>query len=150
MRKIAFICSVVCFTLALSSFASAQIAATRMVNTASPTTKFINFADTSMDITYGSNGERGLILDPTSTLGQYVLTIDGYRKIHIGLGASKYTAIKLWQGKMSGNVLTEIITQPRDSKNIHSFDVIGPHLMIHVVGPPNTADKVQYYIYLTQ
>ena len=108
--------------------------------------KFFNHVDTPVSITYSASGDAQIVLDPPNA----TVNIAGYRKVSVRIGTAKATTFRINMGKISNSTLSQFfggtITQ-----NTRTFDVIGPEMVLWLRGgPPNTADTVQLWVYLTE
>ena len=124
------------FALTTTPSASAQLA----------TTKFYNFVDTPASITYNASGQAQVQLDPA--VGA-IISVAGYRKVSIRIGATKATSFMFGMGKISGPTLSRIITRAINQQ-INTFDVVGPEMVLVLAGgPPNASENVQLWVYLS-
>jgi hypothetical protein len=108
--------------------------------------KFFNHVDTPVSITYSASGEAQVVLDPPNA----TVSIAGYRKVSVRIGTAKATNFRINMGKISGTTLSQFFGGPI-TQTIRTFDVVGPEMVLWLRGgPPNTADTVQLWVYLTE
>jgi hypothetical protein len=110
------------------------------------TTKFYNFVDTPVTVTYGAQGQAQVKLAPAGA----VINVTGYRRVSVIVGSSHATNLRFMAGKISNSTLaTYLYNGPSDLKR-HTFEVVGPEFVIVLTGaPPNSTDHVQVWVYLT-
>ena len=110
-----------------------------------PNTRFINFVDTPVIVSYTASGFGRVVLDPQT---DGVIDITGFRTISVLIGPTKATSFAVLIGKISGATLADSANQPVDQK-IHTFNVTGPQMVLNLNGgPPNSHEKVQLWVYL--
>jgi hypothetical protein len=136
MKKVVLICTVL--ALAMVSPVLAQTTGTR----------FINFVDTPLTVTYSQYGMTMLLLDGAKG----PMNVSGFKKVTVGIGATKATSCKVSMGKITGTTVAKSFDQPINAQNhVFTLDIIGPEMSVWLLGgPSNTTDKVQLWIYLTQ
>jgi hypothetical protein len=133
MKHSALVCIMVALTAAP---ASAQLA----------TTKLYNHVDTPASITYNASGQAQVVLDPA--IGS-IISVAGYHRVSIRIGTTKATSFMLNMGKISNTTLSRIITRSINQQ-IHTFDVVGPEMVLVLVGgPPNTTESVRLWVFLS-
>ncbi|HKC80843.1 MAG TPA: hypothetical protein VKB91_06575 [Gemmatimonadaceae bacterium] len=134
MRRIALAC--VILALATPSRAFAQLA----------TTKFYNFVDTPVAVTFGSNGQAQIKLTPTAA----VISVTGYRRVSVIVGSTHATNLRIQMGKIAGATLSTSLYNGPVNQQVHTYEVIGPELVLVLTGAPaNSTDHVQVWVYLT-
>jgi hypothetical protein len=135
MKRIAFAC--VLLALAAPSAAFAQLA----------TNQLYNFVNTPVTVTYSASGQAQVSLSTTSGA---IISIAGYRKVSMRLGATHATTLQVSMGKISGPTLSAAVLNGPVDGRIHTFDVVGPELVLTLSGgPPNTTDHIQLWVYLS-
>ncbi len=134
MKKLLLLCTLL--LMLTGQHAGAQLATTRLFNR----------VDQPVTVTYSASGEGRVVLD--QAIGS-IVRVAGYRKLSILLGSTKATSVDLYFGKISNATLSQRTSIPVDRK-IHSFDVVGPEMLIVLVGgPPNTTESVQIWAFLS-
>lgn len=105
----------------------------------------INFVDTPATLHYSRFGEAPLRIN-----GDAILDIGKYRKVSILVGTTKAKTMEVTMGKIRNATLAQVFPLPKDLQ-IHTFDVVGPHLGLWFKGgPPDTTENVQLWLYLTE
>jgi len=134
MRRIALACAFI--ALATPSIGSAQLL----------TTKLYNFVDTPLSVTYSSSGQAQLKISPPNA----IISVTGYRKVSIRIGSTHATTLQVHMGKISNATLSQRIFNGPIPQTIRTFDVVGPELVIWLMGAPaNSTEQVQIWVYLT-
>jgi hypothetical protein len=109
-----------------------------------PNTRFINFVDAPVTVSYTAGGFGQVNLDP-QTGG--VIDLTGFRTFSVKIDTTKATSFAVVIGKVSGATLADSLSQPVDNK-IHTYNVTGPQMVLNFTGPPNTHEKVKLWVYL--
>lgn len=130
----------VAFTFALTALlplgASAQLA----------TTKFYNFVDTAVTVTFSNTGTAQIKLAPAGA----IISVTGYRKVSVQIGTTHATNLRIQMGKITGATLSQYMFNGPVDQKIHTFEVVGPDLVLVLSGAPaNSTDHVQVWVYLT-
>ena len=134
MRRVALTCAVL--ALAAAPSAGAQAAS-----------RFFNLVDTPAVVTYGRGGSARVQLDPA--VGA-IINVAGYRKVSVLIGSTQATSSEILIGKISNATLAQRFNVPLDQQ-IHTFDIVGPELVLWLVGgPPGTSEKVQLWVFLSE
>lgn len=108
-----------------------------------PNTKFFNFVDTPVSVTYTQFGEAQVPLGPDP-----VVDVSGFRQVNFQIGRTKATSWTLAMGKISGATQSVGKDGPVDQA-IHTFDVVGPEIVLVLKGgQPKSKDKVELWVYL--
>ena len=133
MRKTAFLSVLVLLACVPAAFG--QAAATR----------FINFVDTPVSVTFSASGQAMVPLDPSTG---NVISLTGFRRVHVRVGSTTATQMMVNMGKISGSTLSQMFTRP--IAQTQSFDVIGPQMVLWLTGgTPNTTARVQLWVYIS-
>jgi hypothetical protein len=110
-----------------------------------PNTRFINFVDSPVAVTFSQAGSAFIHFAPAAT----VIDVTGFRKGCFCVGQTSATTVVVGIGKIANATLSQELVFLRDD-NIHCFDIIGPQVVVILRGgTPNTTEDVQFWLYLT-
>jgi hypothetical protein len=110
----------------------------------SPEPKLIQFVDKPYDAVFSDSGSADVKLDGKN----YVMSINGFRKVCLQIAPVPKLRFELAMGKISGNTLCATVGKGDADRSIHSFDVVGPEMVLTLWGGvPKTTAKVQLWVY---
>ena len=106
------------------------------------TTKFFNFVDPAQTVTYDASGTAVISLQTSNSVD-----VTDYRKVSVRVSATSATSFEVRLGTFGTKALAGTFSAPVDNQ-IHTFDIVAPHMKFVLKGPPNTQDSVRFWIYL--
>jgi hypothetical protein len=125
MRKVALICTLIALTAAPGAIAQ--------------TVKFFNFVDEPIEkIRFDAAGNAQVLFNTRTQNEGPILSVAGFKKVHIQFGTTRVKSFQLTMGKMRGTTLApRVFVEPVDT-NIHTFDIVRPDMTLWLMGgPPN-------------
>ena len=112
-------------------------------------TLIVNHVSPALQVDWPGLG-NGSFTVPLTAGGASVLDVAGYRKLSIRVGSTRSPTVDLIMGMIDPTTLASRYQFAPDDK-IHTFDVVGPQIMLSLLNPGRgtAAEKVQLWLYLS-